>query len=157
MILESDAIRKQLFPRPTYEPAEHARTFAALHSMTEELLRQNISVLVDATNLIERNRGIFYNIAQRCGAKLILVATTAPSHLVRMRLDQREISGDPEGKSDAGWDVYLKLEPSMEPIAREHFMVDTSGDTQPVMDQVAQEANRWINDSSAKEEIWTSK
>ncbi len=157
VILESDAVRKELFPKPTYEPAEHARTFAALHSMTEELLRQNIPVLIDATNLIERNRKIFYNIAERCEAKLILVATTAPPNVVRKRLEQRGRSDGREDHSDAGWDVYLKLEPSMEPVAREHYVVDTSADTQPLMEQIAQEANRWINNSSAKEEIWKSK
>ncbi len=157
VILESDAIRKDLFSKPTYEPAEHVRTFAVLHSMAEDLLRRSISVLIDATNLIERNRRIFYNIAQRCGAKLIPVQTTAPSQLVRKRLDQRESSGDREGSSDAGWDVYLKLEPSMEPIVGEHYVVDTSEDTQPLMDQVAHEANKWISNSSAKEEVWTSK
>lgn len=157
VILESDGIRKELFPNPAYEPAEHARTFAALHSITEELLRQNISVVIDATNLIERNRKVFYNIADRCGAKLILAQTTAPSHLVRERLAQRESSGDREGNSDAGWDVYLMLEPSVQPLRREHYVVDTSGDTQPVMEQISQEANGWINDTSAKEETWTSK
>lgn len=157
VILESDAIRKELFPKPNYEPAEHARTFAALHSMTEELLRKNIPVLIDATNLIERNRKIFYNIAERCEAKLILVATTAPSNVVRKRLEQRGRSDGREDHSDAGWDVYLKLEPSMEPIAREHYVVETSGDTQTLMEQIAQEANRWIKNSSAKEEVWKSK
>ena len=157
VILESDAIRKELFPKPTYETAEHARTFSALHRITEELLRQNISVLIDATNLIERNRKVLYNIAEGCRAKLILVSITAPSHVVRKRLEQRGRSDGREDKSDAGWDVYLKLEPSMEPIVREHYVVDTSGDTQQVMEQVAQEANRCIKDSSAKEEVWTSK
>ena len=157
VVLESDAMRKALFPEPTYLPKESARTFAALHHVTGELLRRNISVLIDATNLIERNRQVFYNIAEACRAKLILVATTAPSHVVRKRLEQRGHSDDREDNSDADWNVYLKMESSVEPISQEHYMVDTSGDTQPVMDQVAREANRWMKDSSAKEEIWTSR
>ncbi len=157
VVLESDAIRKALCPQPTYLPDESARTFAALHRITEDLLRQNISVVIDATNLIERNRKVFYNIAEGCKAKLILVGTTAPSHVVRKRLGQRQKSNDREDYSDAGWDVYLMLKPSTEPILREHYMVDTSGDTQPVMEQIAKEANRSINSSSAKEEVWTSK
>ena len=150
-------MRKALFPQPTYLPNESARTFDALHRIADELLRQNISVLIDATNLKERNRKVFYNIADRCRAKIILLVTTAPSHVVWKRLEQRGRSYDREDNSDADWSVYLKMESSVDPILREHYMVDTSGDTQPVMDQVAREANRWINDSSAKEEIWTSK
>ena len=157
VVLESDAMRKALFPQPTYLPHESARTFAALHHITEELLRQNVSVLIDATNLIDRNRKVFYNIADRCRAKLIMVATTAPSHVVRTRLEQRGRSNDREDNSDADWRVYWKMESSAESIRREHYMVDTSGDTQRVLYQVTLEANRWINDTSAKEEVWTSR
>ena len=157
MVLESDGIRKALFPKPTYLPSESGRTFDALHIAAERLLRQNISVLVDATNLIERNRWVFYNIAKRSQAKLILVRTIAPSHVVQRRLEQRGHSGGREDNSDADWKVYMDMKPSAEPISREHHVVDTSREIWPVLDQVAQEANRWIYESSSKEEMWTSK
>ena len=54
VILESDALRKVLFPSPTYSAAESARLFRASHLLIERLLRKGISLILDATNLVER-------------------------------------------------------------------------------------------------------
>ncbi len=157
LVLESDAIRKALLPEPTYVPWESARTFAALHALAEELLQRNISVLIDATNLIERNRQVLYGIAERSRAKLILVMVTAPPSVVRERLERREKTDSREDKSDADWGVYMKMRSSVERIPRQHYVLDTSRDIFPIIEQVAREACQWIYDSSAKEEAWKSK
>src|SRR3990172_5910223 len=49
LILETDALRRRLFSRPSYRPGESQRLFAAVHGLLEELLEQGISVLLDAT------------------------------------------------------------------------------------------------------------
>ena len=51
VILESDSMRKQLFPSPTYGKEESTQLFRACHGLVEELLRKGISVALDATNL----------------------------------------------------------------------------------------------------------
>jgi predicted kinase len=135
IILESDALRKTLFPHPTYAPAESARLFQAIHLLTEDLLQKNIPVILDATNLSEPHRERLYHIADRAKAKLILVWVEAPPEVVRQRLLQRA-QGITRSHSDADWTVFQKMQPTVDRIRRNHFVVDTSRDITPVIDKI---------------------
>ena len=141
-ILESDNLRKVLFPSPSYSLRESNRLFQACHLLIEELLRRGISLIFDATNLIEHNRERFYHIADQTGAKLIIVRVEAPAELVWQRLENRTIGADPIDKSEADWKVYRKMESSAQKIRRNHFVVDTSKDIAPVINKVVREVNR---------------
>ena len=137
VIVESDALRKMLFPIPSYTPQESERLFKTCHSLIEKLLKKGICVLLDATNLIEHHRERLYNIAERLGAKLILVRVEAPAEVIRQRLQGRT-----EDKSNADWAVYQRMKPKMQKIRRNHFAVDTSRDIAPVIDKIIREARR---------------
>ena len=50
-VVETDTLRKSLFPTPLYSADESSRLFQASHLLIEDLLRSGIPVLVDATNL----------------------------------------------------------------------------------------------------------
>ena len=89
LILESDALRKLLFPVPTYSASESAHLFRTIYYLIEELLRKGIPVILDATNLEERHRERIYNIAERLNARLIMVRVEAPPELVQKRLKAR--------------------------------------------------------------------
>ena len=141
-ILESDALRKVLSPSPSYSLRESNLLFQACHLLIEELLRRGISLIFDATNLIERHRERFYHIADQTGAKLIIVRVEAPTELVRQRLENRTIGADPIDKSEADWKVYQKMESSAQKIRRNHFVVDTSNDIAPAINKVVREVNR---------------
>jgi len=134
MVLESDALRKILYPRPTYSNGESAHLFAAIHMMIDRLLGKGIPVILDATNLTEHNREYIYNIAERRGARLILVKVIAPQEVVKERLTAR--SKETGVKSDADWAVYQKLKPTENNISRKHYVVDTSEDISPVIDKI---------------------
>jgi len=82
VILESDALRKTLFPSPSYSPKENAHLFRAIHRLIETLLKRGISLILDATNLSEAKREYLYNIAERLDVKLILVRVEAPPQVV---------------------------------------------------------------------------
>ena len=142
VILESDALRKALFPSPSYSPAESSRLFRALHLLIERLLKQGISLILDATNLSERYRERLYNIADRLDARLILVRVEAPPEVVYERLKTRQVGANPGDKSDADWAVYQRMKPSVQKISRNHYAVDTSKDITPVLDKVVREAGR---------------
>jgi predicted kinase len=142
VILESDALRKALFPSPSYSPEESSRLFRALHLLIERLLKQGISLIVDATNLSERYRERLYNIADRLDARLILVRVEAPPEVVYERLKTRQGGDNPGDSSDAGWAVYQRMKPSVQKISRNHYAVDTSKDITPVLDKVVREAGR---------------
>jgi predicted kinase len=142
VILESDALRKALFSPPSYSPQESARLFRALHLLIERLLKKGIPLILDATNLSERDRERLYNIADRLNARLILVRVEAPPELVYQRLKARKNGGNSADHSDADWEVYRKMKPLVERISRKHYAVDSSRDITPVLDKVVREASR---------------
>jgi predicted kinase len=142
VILESDALRKALFSPPSYSPQESARLFRALHLLIERLLKRGIPLILDATNLSERDRERLYNIADRLDAHLILVRVEAPPELVYQRLKARKNGGNSADNSDADWEVYRKMKPQREKISRKHYAVDSSRDIMPVLDKVVREASR---------------
>lgn len=140
VILESDALRKVLFPSPGYSQAESAHLFKAIRLLVDRLLARGISIIVDATNLTERYREYFYSVADRRGVKLILARIEAPPEVVRERIEARQANS--EGRSDASWEVYQKMKDSVERIGRRHYMADTSRDITPVIDKIMREAGR---------------
>ena len=142
VILESDALRKTLFPSPGYSSGENARLFRALHHLIERLLKKGISLILDATNLSERYRERLYNIADRLDVKLILVRVEAPPQVVYKRLKSRQEGANPGSKSDADWGVYQRMKPTVQKIRRNHYAVDTSRDITPVLDKIVREVRR---------------
>jgi predicted kinase len=137
--LDSDALRKSLFDQPTHSPEESRRLFAACHYVLDRLLGSGISALLDATNLREVHRRQLYAIAERHGAKLVLVSLRAPAAVVEGRLAARARRADPEDLSDAGPEVYQRMRSLDEPIARPHIVVDTSADIEPAVQTVLRE------------------
>lgn len=135
--LESDAMRHLLFSRRTYSPSESRRLFAAIHEAIDELLADAVSVVLDATNLREAERAPLYEIADRRGAKLVLVEVTAPGALIRERLARRESAGS--SLSEADTRVYERMLARTETIQRPHHVVDTSQDTGPIVAAIAKE------------------
>lgn len=140
VILESDALRKSLFAAPSYSAKESFRLFRAVHRLIDRLLEKGISLILDATNLSERNREYLYSIADRLDVKLVLVRVEAPPEVVRQRLEERrEEAGS---NSDADWGIYRKMRSSVERIRRNHYAVDTSRDIIPVLDKIVREVTR---------------
>ncbi|MBI4187432.1 MAG: ATP-binding protein [Chloroflexi bacterium] len=139
VILESDALRKTLFPSPTYSLEESSRLFHSCYQLIEKLLKEGIPIIFDATNLTERYREYLYSIADRLDAKLVLVRVEAPPQVVQERLKLRREVANLGDKSDADWSVYQKMKPTVQKIRRRHYAVDTSRDITPVVDKIVRE------------------
>ena len=142
VILESDALRKVLFPSPNYSAPESSRLFQALHRLIEGLLKKGIPLILDATNLSERYRERLYNIVDRLDARLVLVRVEAPPEVVYQRLKDRKEGDNPGNNSDADWAVYQKMQSSVQKINRNHYAVDTSRDITPVLDKIVRAVRR---------------
>jgi predicted kinase len=141
-IVESDALRKILFPSPDYSATESARLFAACHRLIESLLEKGVPVCFDATNLSEYNREYLYRISDRNGARLVIVSVEAPPAVAYERLQARKNGAIPDSKSDADWEIYKQMQPKAQKILRNHFVVDTSRDIAPVIDKIIRILNR---------------
>jgi len=137
VVLESDGLRRLLFPRRSYSAVESRRLFAAVHRAIERLLEEGIPVVLDATNLAEAERAPLYELTRRQGARLVLVRVTAPPSLARRRLARRRAHR--EGRSEAGLDVYEQMRWREEAIARPHHVVDTSKPNERAVAAIAKE------------------
>jgi len=139
VILESDALRRALFGEPDHSQPESQRLFAAIHAAIERLLRAGVHTIFDATNLAEWQREPVYAIAERTGARLILVWLEAPQVVVQGRLAGRRRRVDPQDRSTAGPAVYERMRAQVEEIRRPHRVVDTSRGTQEALETIAEE------------------
>ncbi len=137
VILETDALRKTLFSELTYSPRESGLLFEAVHVLIGRLLKRGVLVILDATNLSERHREVLYRIAGQNGAKLTIVYLEAPPEVISERLRQRRAAD--EGKSDADWTVYQKMLGSVEEIRHRHYVVNTTHDITPAINEIVDE------------------
>jgi len=140
--LESDALRKALFGQPTYSPEESRRLFSASHLVLSRLLARGIAAILDATNLREVHRRQVYRIADKHEAKLILVHLQAPPTVVHKRLEARVKGLHSHDLSDAGPEVYERMQHDIEPIRRPHISVDTSADIEPAIAAILQQIDQ---------------
>ena len=127
--VETDRVRKQLFPEPRYTGGEHAAVYGWCHTLIRSALRTGHHVVFDATNLEERLRRRVYEIVDSCEADLLIVWTTCPPRVVQERMLRRRAAVDEEDASDADWAVYLELRRRADPIRRPHVVLNTSTDT----------------------------
>jgi DegV family protein with EDD domain len=134
--LNSDVLRRTLFPHPTHSATESTRLFAAVHALVERLLARGVSLVLDATNLKEAHRRPLYDIAERTAALLVIVHTEAPPDVARRRLAARVDGQDAVGTSEATVPVYDRMKREAEPIERPHIRVDTSQDLEPALQEV---------------------
>jgi len=142
VVLESDFLRKKLFPTPIYSNTENQYLFSACHYLIEELLASGRTVIFDATNLVEHNREMLYRIAERAKAKIIIVQVKAPANVLHQRLSDRRHFSNPEEYSDADWQTYEMMKKQAQRIRRNYYSVDTSKDIGPVLAKILREANR---------------
>ncbi len=138
--LESDFLRRVLNPSPVYTRAESLCLFNAIHLLCERLLKEGYSVIIDATNLAEKNRQSYYDISDRLEIKMIIVQITAPESIIKERLNSR--AGELNNNSDADWEIYLRMSKSVDKINRKHYALDTSADYSDVFEKIVEEIKK---------------
>lgn len=124
VIIESDTVRKILFSQPRYTAQESRWVHRTCHALIAKLLKRGVRVIYDATNLIEYHRELVYRIADRAGARLVVVKTVAREEVVQERMrDRQERVAE---VSDADWRVYRRMASRQERISHPHLVIDTS-------------------------------
>ncbi len=141
-IVESDLVRKILFPKPTYTGEENAWVHRVAHVLIREQLATGRRVIYDATNLIEWHRERAYRLAEQTGSRLIVVRTVAPESVVRDRLAHRRTAPQVKDLSEADWHVYEMLKPTAEAVRHPHLVVDTSEDIDSAVTRVLRVVHR---------------
>ncbi len=134
VIVESDQVRRILFPECSYSGEESRWVHRTCHALMAKLLRKGVRVIYDATNLHERHRELVYRLADGEEVKLIIVKAVAPERVAQDRLQSRHEGDVGDGEvSDADWEVYRRMVRDVDPIGRNHVVIDTSQDLDPAI------------------------
>ena len=131
-VVESDAVRRGLVPRPDYSRAESARVFDLVEQRVRQALAEKRPAIVDATNVAARDRERFVNIAASLPCALVAVRLTAPDSVIRERL-----ANPREGYSEATVAIYEMMLGRQEPFDIPTVVIDTSHDTSHALALVA--------------------
>lgn len=128
-VVESDRVRKILFPECEYSGEESQWVHRTCHAVMKKLLEKGVRVIYDATNLHERHREQVYRLAEGQEIRLIIVKVVTPQEVVSDRLHGRhEAAQNERDISDADWGVYQRMAHRVDPIGRNYIVVDTSQD-----------------------------
>jgi predicted kinase len=105
----SDELRSRLFVAASYADEENRAVFAVVSALVEALLGEGHRVVVDATNLIARNRAGTIGVARRRGVAVTYVRISAPDDDVRARLAARRAGRAPGDHSEADEPIYERM------------------------------------------------
>jgi predicted kinase len=105
----SDELRSRLFIAASYADEENRAVFAAATALVDALLEEGHRVVVDATNLIARNRAGTVEAAKRRGVPVTYVRITASDEDARGRLASRRVARAPGDHSEADEPIYERM------------------------------------------------
>ncbi len=142
IVIQSDFVRKTLFPEPTFSDAENYRIHAVARALMRYFLKAGHFVIADSTNLIERHRQILLQLAKSAGVPALIVQTIAPAGIVKQRLRRRFTRRDVYDLSTADWQVHLLLAATVEPIGVPYLRVDTTRDPESTVRRVVRAVHR---------------
>jgi predicted kinase len=129
--VESDAVRRSIAPAPLYSHAESGAVFARVDAAARKSLFEGRHVIVDATNLTNRDRRRFLRMVAELGVRLVAIRLTAPETVIRERL-----AGPRDGHSQAGLDIYERMRDRPQPLPVPCIVVDTRFSLAPAIDLV---------------------
>ena len=135
-IIQTDAVRKELFPTPAYTPGENAAVYGTCHQRIRQGLAEGRRIVFDGTNLGERRRRNLYAMADKANANLVIVSAYAPESVIHERLNRRMTARTPGDVSDANWTIYLRMRKDAQPIGRPHIIANTTAEFGPVIRMV---------------------
>ena len=127
-LIQTDAVRKELYPQPEYTPAEAAAVYQTCHRRIREALEAGKLVVFDGTNLREKRRRALYRLAERAKAPWLIVVAYASTSTISRRLYHRAAGGDPDDQSDADWGIYLRMRRDTERVPQPHIVANTEVD-----------------------------
>ncbi|HEX9267607.1 MAG TPA: ATP-binding protein [Candidatus Limnocylindria bacterium] len=105
----SDELRSRLFIAASYADEENRAVFAAATAIVDGLLSEGHRVVVDATNLVARNRAATVDAARRRGIPVTYVRITASDEDTRARLASRRAGRAAGDHSEADEPIYERM------------------------------------------------
>jgi len=136
--IATDDLRSRLFVAPSYADEENRAVFGIAEALVDELLAEGHRVILDATNLIARNRAPAERVALARGAAVTYVLVTADEASTRMRLGERARERGTGDHSDADLGVYERMRSrGFEPPAAGYVELRNGEDLGEAIERVA--------------------
>jgi len=133
----SDELRSRLFIAATYADEENRAVFAAATALVDGLLADGHRVVLDATNLVARNRSAAVETARRRGVPVVFVRVTAPEVDTLYRLAARRASRADGDHSDADESIFTKMRAqTFEPPAEGYLELANGPDLARAVDDI---------------------
>ena len=120
VVLSSDKIRKEIFPRPTYTKFERRLIYDILTLLARYLHDADVNCILDATFNTEYSRKQLISKLVILPEQLCIVECTCPQNIIISRLSNRR-----NDYSDADISVYKRMKDIYQPLKMEHITVDT--------------------------------
>lgn len=120
VVLSSDRIRKEIFPKPTYSRDERRLVYKIMILLAKYLHGKGINCILDATFNLERSR---VEVMEKIGIskqEIQIIECVCPTAVATLRLCLRK--GD---FSDATPSVYRKMQALYQPIRAKHISINT--------------------------------
>jgi predicted kinase len=133
IVLSTDVIRRELFPKRTYSKEESRRTYEEMLERAAKLLSKKKSVILDATFSKEDYRNEGKDIARKTKSDWQVVEVTCDPKVIRSRFETRKKTKDP---SEATYRVYLFTKKRYERPSGRHITIDNSGGPKETEKQV---------------------
>ena len=144
--VSSDQLRSRLFIAASYAPDESATIFRAADALVDLLLSEGHRVVLDATNLLQRNRAAATETARRRGVPIIHVRIVADEREVLARLAERRRERRAGDHSDADETIYRRMA-TFEPPEGGHLELMNGPDLEAGIERVAKEVERCVRAS----------
>jgi HAD superfamily hydrolase (TIGR01509 family) len=107
--LQTDRVRRELFPVRRYTSEETEVVYRELLRRAQEALREGKSLILDGTFLASRWRAEAYRLFRELGTPFITVLAVADERVVRARFARKPLFPDPNDFSEADFRVYLEM------------------------------------------------
>lgn len=122
-ILSTDEIRKKLFKKPKYTKFEKWLIYKVMFLVAEELLKNKIGLILDATFSGRSSRNWAKKIAKRYKTPFKIIEVRCQEKILLERIEKRIKEGS---LSDADRKIYFKIKREFEPIKERHIIIDNS-------------------------------
>lgn len=141
--LATDHLRSRLFIAASYAEEENATIFRCVDALVDRLLSEGQRVIVDATNLVARNREATVAAAQRHRVPLVFVRVVSDEAAILGRLAGRRVARAADDHSDADVGVYERMkERPFEPPAGGFLELRNGPGLADGIERAAQEVER---------------
>ncbi len=121
VVLSTDKIRQELFPKPVYSRRERRLVYDVLLMIAKYLHGANVNCILDGTFSQEKSRQEVMKKLNIPPNKFFIIECFCPEDIVISRLKVRK-----HDYSDADFSIYQRMKKIYEPVKGKHITVDTS-------------------------------